>query len=89
MEFGEFGTVRMYETNPYSFRRNLSTKRSFRAAVGADDRGWTLLHIGARKGDLVEVRYFLAVFPLIEKVQVLGTWFLFLFLFLFFYCLKF
>ncbi|KAJ4834593.1 hypothetical protein Tsubulata_036654 [Turnera subulata] len=35
-------------------RRSLS----FKAGGGAntDDRGWTLLHIGARKGDLREVR---------------------------------
>lgn len=57
MEIGGFGRVRgMFETKPDSFRRNLSKKRSFRAAVGGDDRGWTLLHVGARKGDLNEVR---------------------------------
>lgn len=49
----------MFETKPDSFRRNLSKKRSFRAAVGGDDRGWTLLHVGARKGDLNEVCDFL------------------------------
>ncbi|KAF2300346.1 hypothetical protein GH714_012236 [Hevea brasiliensis] len=39
--------------------RNLSKRRSFRSRVDRDDRGWTLLHIGARKGDLKEAqRYF-------------------------------
>ncbi|KAF2300339.1 hypothetical protein GH714_012156 [Hevea brasiliensis] len=36
--------------------RNLSKRRSFRSRVDRDDRGWTLLHIGARKGDLKEVK---------------------------------
>ncbi|GKV10545.1 hypothetical protein SLEP1_g21891 [Rubroshorea leprosula] len=36
-------------------RRTLSRKRSMRLGDGRDDRGWTLLHIGARKGDLKEV----------------------------------
>ncbi|GKV10543.1 hypothetical protein SLEP1_g21891 [Rubroshorea leprosula] len=35
-------------------RRTLSRKRSMRLGDGRDDRGWTLLHIGARKGDLKE-----------------------------------
>lgn len=35
--------------------RNLSRRRSFRSGVGRDDRGWTLLHIGARKGDIKQV----------------------------------
>ncbi|GKV10544.1 hypothetical protein SLEP1_g21891 [Rubroshorea leprosula] len=39
-------------------RRTLSRKRSMRLGDGRDDRGWTLLHIGARKGDLKEVLYF-------------------------------
>lgn len=40
-----------------SIRRNLSLtrRRSFRSRVDGDDRGWTLLHIGARKGDLRQV----------------------------------
>ncbi|XP_021654514.2 phytochrome-interacting ankyrin-repeat protein 2 isoform X3 [Hevea brasiliensis] len=37
-------------------RRSLSKRRSFRSRVDRDDRGWTLLHIGARKGDLKEVK---------------------------------
>ena len=36
-------------------RRNLSGRRSFRSGVDRDDRGWTLLHIGARKGDIKQV----------------------------------
>ncbi|KAL5550796.1 hypothetical protein UlMin_000972 [Ulmus minor] len=38
------------------FRRNLSRRRSFKPGSDRDDRGWTLLHIGARKGDLKEVK---------------------------------
>ncbi|KAK6947292.1 Ankyrin repeat [Dillenia turbinata] len=37
-------------------RRSLSSRRSFEYVVDRDDRGWTLLHIGARKGDLREVK---------------------------------
>ncbi|WCJ41237.1 Ankyrin repeat family protein [Euphorbia peplus] len=37
-------------------RRSLSKRRSFRSRVDSDDRGWTLLHIGARRGDLKEVK---------------------------------
>ncbi|XP_030535383.1 phytochrome-interacting ankyrin-repeat protein 2 [Rhodamnia argentea] len=39
-------------------RRNLSLtrRRSFRSRADGDDRGWTLLHIGARKGDLRQVK---------------------------------
>ncbi|XP_068635487.1 phytochrome-interacting ankyrin-repeat protein 2-like [Aristolochia californica] len=38
-------------------RRQLSSKRSFDFIdANRDDRGWTLLHIGARKGDLKEVK---------------------------------
>ncbi|KAF5477912.1 phytochrome-interacting ankyrin-repeat protein 2 [Juglans microcarpa x Juglans regia] len=39
-----------------SIRRSLSRRRSLRSEVDRDDRGWTLLHIGARKGDLKEVK---------------------------------
>ncbi|KAG5228591.1 hypothetical protein OIU76_018036 [Salix suchowensis] len=44
-----------------SLRRNLSRRRSFRSGGGADrdDRGWTSLHIGARKGDLRQVKHLL------------------------------
>ncbi|KAF3449235.1 hypothetical protein FNV43_RR09963 [Rhamnella rubrinervis] len=38
------------------FRRSHSRRRSFRCGVERDDRGWTLLHIGARKGDLKQVK---------------------------------
>ncbi|KAK6263475.1 hypothetical protein QUC31_009291 [Theobroma cacao] len=40
-------------------RRNLSKRRSFRCGVDRDDRGWTMLHIGARKGDLNQVKQLL------------------------------
>ncbi|OMO91370.1 hypothetical protein CCACVL1_07137 [Corchorus capsularis] len=40
-------------------RRSLSRRRSFRGAVDRDDRGWTMLHIGARKGDLNQVKQLL------------------------------
>ncbi|KAM5573741.1 phytochrome-interacting ankyrin-repeat protein 2-like [Rosa sericea] len=39
-----------------SLRRSLSRRRSFRSGAGMDDRGWTLLHVGSRKGDLKQVR---------------------------------
>lgn len=39
-----------------SLRRSLSRRRSFRSGVDMDDRGWTLLHIGCRKGDLKQVK---------------------------------
>lgn len=39
-----------------SLRRNLSRRGSFRTAGDRDDRGWTPLHIGAKKGDLKGVR---------------------------------
>jgi len=44
-----------------SLRRNLSRRRSSRSVgdVDRDDRGWNLLHIGARKGDLKQVIFFL------------------------------
>lgn len=41
-----------------SIRRSLSRRRSFRMGVDRDDRGWTPLHIGARKGDLKQVGLF-------------------------------
>jgi hypothetical protein len=46
-----------------SLRRNLSRRRSSRSVgdVDRDDRGWNLLHIGARKGDLKQVIFFLVV----------------------------
>lgn len=31
------------------------SRRVYRSGGDRDDRGWTLLHIGARKGDLKEV----------------------------------
>lgn len=38
-------------------RRKLLRRRSFSEGwKGRDDRGWTLLHIGSRKGDIKEVR---------------------------------
>ncbi|GAB2267941.1 Serine proteinase inhibitor IA-1 [Dionaea muscipula] len=37
-------------------RRKFSRRRSFRGGGDTDDRGWTLLHVGARKGDLKQVK---------------------------------
>nr|CAD1830945.1 unnamed protein product [Ananas comosus var. bracteatus] len=37
-------------------RRQLSRGSSNRRCSDRDDRGWTLLHVGARKGDLKEVK---------------------------------
>lgn len=36
--------------------RSFSRRRNFKCGLNTDDRGWTLLHIGARKGDLKEVK---------------------------------
>lgn len=47
----------MPQEQAVSIRRSLSRKRSLRSGVDTDDRGWTLLHIGARKGDLKEVSF--------------------------------
>lgn len=47
----------MPQVQTVSIRRSLSRRRSLRVGVDMDDRGWTLLHIGARKGDLKEVRF--------------------------------
>lgn len=38
-----------------SFRRTQSLRRS---GGDRDDRGWTSLHVGARRGDIREVRSF-------------------------------
>jgi len=46
----------MPQEQAVSIRRSLSRRRSLRSGVDTDDRGWTLLHIGARKGDLKEVK---------------------------------
>lgn len=32
------------------------SRRAYRSAGDRDDRGWTMLHIGARKGDIKEVK---------------------------------
>lgn len=45
----------LQDQEPGSLRRSLSRRRSFRSGAGMDDRGWTLLHIGSRKGDLKQV----------------------------------
>eukprot|EP01018_Ginkgo_biloba_P007994 Gb_05258 [translate_table: standard] len=46
----------MPQEHPPSYWRRLSRRRSFARPNEIDDRGWTLLHIGARKGDLKEVK---------------------------------
>lgn len=44
-------------------RRFLVSRRIFKQrSKERDDRGWTLLHIGARKGDLKEVSFSLSLF---------------------------
>lgn len=52
-------------------RRNLSRKRMFRFGVDRDDRGWTPLHIGARKGDLKQVSHLSFFFPLLLQLLYL------------------
>lgn len=48
----------MPEAKLGSIRRTQSLRRS----VGdRDDRGWTLLHVGARRGDVREVRFLASV----------------------------
>ncbi|CAM8888293.1 hypothetical protein QQ045_025876 [Rhodiola kirilowii] len=46
----------MAQDNVRSLRRSLSCRRSLRSAGDRDDRGWTQLHVGARKGDVKEVK---------------------------------
>lgn len=49
----------MPEAKLGSIRRTQSLRRS----VGdKDDRGWTLLHVGARRGDVREVRFLALLF---------------------------
>ncbi|KAI3869315.1 hypothetical protein MKW98_018557 [Papaver atlanticum] len=43
-----------------SLKRNLSSRRMLRSDVDIDDRGWSSLHVGARKGDLREVKRLLS-----------------------------
>lgn len=45
-----------YEEQAGIARRRLLKKRSFRYGFDTDDRGWTPLHIGARKGSVREVK---------------------------------
>lgn len=52
-------------------RRNLSRKRMFRFGVDRDDRGWTPLHIGARKGDLKQVSH-LSFFSIVASTIILN-----------------
>ncbi|XP_044466642.1 phytochrome-interacting ankyrin-repeat protein 2-like [Mangifera indica] len=47
------------QLGPFCFQRKLSRKRFFRSVVDRDDRGWTPLHISARKGDLKAVKQLL------------------------------
>lgn len=42
---------------------NRRSRRAYWSADDRDDRGWTMLHIGARKGDIKEV-YILVSFCL-------------------------
>jgi hypothetical protein len=51
------------EEHTLLFRRTLSRRRSLssRSGLDRDDRGWTLLHIGARKGDLKEVSFLFSI----------------------------
>lgn len=45
------------QLGPFSLQRKASRKRFFRSVIDTDDRGWTPLHIGARKGDIKLVGY--------------------------------
>ncbi|CAL0314219.1 unnamed protein product [Lupinus luteus] len=46
----------MLEAEPVSLRKSFSRRRMLRPGVGTDDRGWTPLHVHARKGDLKLVK---------------------------------
>ncbi|XP_010522894.1 PREDICTED: ankyrin repeat and protein kinase domain-containing protein 1-like [Tarenaya hassleriana] len=48
----------LQEQQPVSFslQRNSLRRRSLRSGADRDDRGWTLLHVKARKGDLKAVK---------------------------------
>ncbi|XP_028756051.1 phytochrome-interacting ankyrin-repeat protein 1 [Neltuma alba] len=46
----------MPQEQPGSYRRSLSRRRSLRSGADTDDRGWTSLHVCARKGDLKLVK---------------------------------
>lgn len=43
-------------------------RRSLRSSVDMDDRGWTLLHIGCRKGDLKQVNSMFSVLRMLLNV---------------------
>lgn len=45
------------QLGPFTLHRKASRKRFFRSVIDTDDRGWTPLHIGARKGDIKLVGY--------------------------------
>lgn len=54
-------------------RRRLSRRRSIRLGFDTDDRGWTPLHIGARKGDVKEVYYlvtYLLYFLIVKYIDL-------------------
>ncbi|KAL4306860.1 hypothetical protein AHAS_Ahas16G0220500 [Arachis hypogaea] len=42
----------MLEAQPVLFRRIPLRRRMLKPSVGTEDRGWTSLHVCARKGDL-------------------------------------
>ncbi|XP_011626985.1 26S proteasome non-ATPase regulatory subunit 10 isoform X2 [Amborella trichopoda] len=46
----------MPQDYPTTLKRRPSYRGLFKCSVERDDRGWTLLHIGARKGNLKEVK---------------------------------
>ncbi|KAK2373627.1 Serine proteinase inhibitor IA-1 [Trifolium repens] len=46
----------MLEERPISLRQSPSRRRLLRPGVGTDDRGWTSLHVYARKGDIKLVK---------------------------------
>jgi len=49
----------MLQERPISLRQSPSRRRLLRPGVDTDDRGWTSLHVYARKGDIKLVSSFL------------------------------
>lgn len=68
---GFWWEVGMLEEQPVLFRKSPSRRRMLRPGVGTDDRGWTFLHICARKGDLKLVSEFNFMSPLLCSVLCL------------------
>lgn len=63
----------MLEERPISLRQSPSRRRLLRPGVDTDDRGWTSLHVYARKGDIKLVRFFLSDFLISPCVRLFNA----------------